>query len=69
MGAKVWTEADITPAMMDAGMRAYNDYDSRVEDPEGRAIRVFLAMAAAAGPAFLPHADPGYRDPAPARSD
>ena len=41
------TEIEVTPEMIEAGERAYYDFDKRFEMPSNLVERVFLAMFAA----------------------
>ena len=52
MSAKEATETsiEITDAMIEAGLRAYREHDSRVQEPEGLVIAIFEAMTAVASP-------------------
>lgn len=46
-GAPTTTEAEITPAMVEAGAAAFNDFDSRFEDVEDAVCEIYRAMVAA----------------------
>ena len=38
------TGVEVTPEMIEAGLKAYADWDSRVEERDGLVIGIFLAM-------------------------
>ncbi len=40
-------DAEITPAMIEAGLKAYWEWDPRVEEEEGLVIHVYEAMSKA----------------------
>lgn len=47
-------EIEITPEMIEAGLRAYREWDSRVEEPEGLIISVLEAALANPRPSHGP---------------